>query len=286
MAQKKNEYTLAERRGLIEPENEFISIVRQCELLDLARSSYYFEPCGESAENLEIMKHIDRAYTDSPYYGIRRMTALLEQQGLRINHKRVARLYRLMGIEAIYPKPNLSKADSGHQKHPYLLRNVPIVRTNQVWSTDITYIPMQKGFLYLSAIIDWFSRFVIAWNISNTMDLSFCIDLVNKALAQGRPEIFNTDQGSQYTSTDFLEILTLANIRISMDGKGRATDNAIVERLWRTVKYEHVYLHNYQSGIELYNGLSDYFNFYNNRRLHQALDYQTPAQVWSRSTTS
>ncbi len=286
MAQKKNEHALTDSRKVIETNHEQISIARQCELLGLARSSFYYQPRGESAENLKIMEQIDHVYTSYPFLGVRRMTQELKAQGLWVNHKRIARLYRLMGLEAIYPKPNLSKANQGHQKYPYLLRNVPIVRRNQVWSTDITYVPMDSGFLYLSAVIDWYSRYVVVWDISNTMDLSFCINLLNSALAHGTPEIFNTDQGSQYTSPDYIENLTKAKIRISMDGKGRATDNIFVERLWRTVKYEHIYLHSYKSGLELYNGLKEYFNYYNNRRLHQALAYQAPITLWQTASPS
>jgi putative transposase len=261
---------------LIEPENEEISIIRQCELLDINRSGYYYQPCGESELNLEIMGMLDKQYTQTPFYGVERMLQYVLSCGYNVNIKRIRRLLRLMGLEAIYPKKKTSIKDQEHKVYPYLLKGLEINRPNQVWSSDITYIQMEKGFLYLVAIIDWFSRYVISWNISNTMDTGFCLDTLQIALERGKPEIFNTDQGSQFTSLDFTNCLHDNKVRISMDGKGRCLDNIFVERLWRTVKYEYVYLNTIKDGMELYKGLFDYFNFYNHNRFHQALNYKTP----------
>jgi len=229
---------------------------------------------------LELMRLIDRQYMETPFYGIRRMTAWLNREGYGVNHKRIARLMRIMGIEAIYPKPKLSVGNSEHKIYPYLLRGVEIVEPNQVWSTDITYIPMQRGFVYLVAVMDWYSRYVLSWEVSVTMDVHFCISALERALRKGRPEIFNTDQGSQFTSPQFTGILIDGGIRISMDGKGRAFDNIFIERLWRSVKYENVYIHDYRSVPECIDGLSDYFDLYNNRKPHQALGYKTPREVY------
>jgi putative transposase len=269
---------ISERRLIIDPADS-LSISRQCELLDLNRSSYYYEPCGESAENLRLMRLMDEQYLKTPFYGVRRMRAWLCREGNPVNPKRVRRLMRLMDLVPIYPKPRLSQPDLSHRIYPYLLKGLTINRPNQVWSTDITYIPMAKGFLYLVAVIDWFSRYVLSWRISNSLDVDFCLDALEAALVIGRPEIFNTDQGSQFTSDDFTGRLKSAEIRISMDGKGRAIDNIFVERLWRTVKYEHVYLHAPETGLELWEGLDGYFDFYNTDRLHQSLDYRTPSEV-------
>ena len=257
-----------------------MSICRQCELLGLARSSFYYEPAVETAENLALMRLIDRQYTDCPFYGSRRMTAWLHSAGHAVNRKRVQRLMRLMRLEAVYPKPKLSAAGQGHKVFPYLLRGVTIARVNQVWSTDITYVPLAAGFMYLAAVIDWFSRYVIAWQLSNTLDGSFCLELLDAALAHGRPEVFNTDQGVQFTAAAFTSRLETAGVQVSMDGKGRCLDNVFVERLWRTVKYEDIYLRGYETVPELTQGLGRYFPFYNEERLHQALDYQTPAAVY------
>jgi putative transposase len=257
-----------------------LSICRQCELLGLARSSFYYEPAVEAPANLALMRLIDRQYTDCPFYGSRRMTAWLQGAGHAVNRKRVQRLMRLMGLEAVYPKPKLSVAGGGHKVFPYLLRGVTIGRVNQVWSTDITYVPLASGFMYLAAVIDWFSRYVIAWRLSNTLDGSFCLELLEEALAQGRPEVFNTDQGVQFTAAVFTARLEAAGVQVSMDGKGRCLDNVFVERLWRTVKYEDIYLRGYETVPELTQGLGRYFPFYNEERLHQALDYQTPAAVY------
>ena len=264
---------------MIERGQPEISIRRQCELIGLNRSSFYYQPVGESEYNLLLMRLLDRQYTRVPFYGWPRMTAWLRREGHAINPKRVRRLMRLMGLQAIYPKPRTSKAAKGHKVYPYLLRNVAITRPNQVWSADITYIPMLRGFMYLTAIIDWYSRYVLAWQLSNTLDGRFCLEALEGALAQGQPDIFNTDQGVQFTALDFTSRLEAVGIRISMDGRGRALDNVFVERLWRTVKYEHVYLHDYALVPELEKGLHEYFSFYNHERLHQSLSYQTPVEV-------
>jgi len=227
------------------------------------------------------MRLLDAQYTATPFYGIRRMTAWLHTQGYPVNHKRVARLMQQMGIEAIYAKPHLSQAIAGHTIYPYLLRGVKVTRVNHVWSTDITYIRLHQGFVSLVAVIDWFSRYVLSWALSVTLDGQFCRDALTQALCQGRrPEIFNTDQGVQFTSKDFTQLLAHEGIRISMDGRGRALDNVFVERLWRTVKYEEVYLKDYTTVREARQSLGEYFTFYNHERLHQALSYQTPAAVY------
>jgi putative transposase len=267
-----------DRRCLIEPSHAQLSISQQCELLGIPRASYYYQPVGESVENLALMARIDKLFTDRPELGVRRMQQELTTIGSPVNLKRVRRLMRLMDLEAIYAKPNLSKPAEGHQVYPYLLGGVSIEAANHVWSTDITYIPMANGFLYLCAIIDWYTRFVLSWRLSNTLLVDFCIDALQDALKRwGKPRIFNTDQGSQFTSPRFLTPLKAAEIQISMDGKGRAIDNIFIERLWRTVKYEHIYLHAYPDGLALERGLAKYFHFYNYGRKHQSLDYQTPA---------
>jgi putative transposase len=249
-------------------------------LLGLNRSSLYYEPVAETAENLRLMRRIDEQYTAHPYYGSRKMTRWLVQEGEAVNRKRVQRLMRLMGLEAIYPKPRLSLAGRGHRIFPYLLRNVGIERADQVWSTDITYIPLSAGFMYLAAIIDWYSRYVLAWRLSNTLDGSFCLEMLEEALSRGKPEVFNTDQGSQFTAEAWTSRLQSAGVAVSMDGQGRCLDNVFVERLWRTVKYENVYLRGYETVPQLQEGLECYFSFYNTERLHQSLDYQTPAAVY------
>lgn len=269
---------------MIEPSHPQMSIARQCDLVGLPRSTYYSHTQGESAENLTLMRLLDQQYTDTPYYGVRRMTAWLRSQGYAVNHKRVARLMHTMGIEAIYPKPRLSQAHPTHRVYPYLLRGVPITQSNQVWSTDITYIRLHGGFIYLVAVMDWFSRYVLSWAVSITMDVGFCLEAFDQALGVARPEIFNTDQGAQFTSNDFTGRLTAAGIRISMDGRGRALDNVFVERLWRTVKYEEVYLKDYETPREAMQGLGTFFVRYNERRQHQALAYQTPAAVYFSSS--
>jgi putative transposase len=259
-----------------------LSVRRQCELLGLNRSSLYYEPAGETAENLRLMRKIDEQYTACPFYGSRRMTAWLVDQGEEVNRKRVQRLMRIMGLEAIYPKPRLSSAGQGHKVYPYLLRGLKIERPDQVWSTDITYVPLTGGFMYLAAVIDWFSRYVIAWRLSNTLDGSFCLEMLDEALRGGRPEIINTDQGVQFTAEAFTGCLERAGVAVSMDGRGRALDNVFVKRLWRSVKYEDIYIRGYEVVPELDPGLNRYFGFYNNERLHQSLGYRTPAVVYGK----
>jgi putative transposase len=257
-----------------------LSVRRQCELLGLNRSSFNYEPIGESAMDLRLMRMIDEQYTACPFYGSRRMTAWLAGRGEELNRKRVQRLMRVMGLEAIYPKPRLSLAGKGHKVYPYLLRGVRIERPDQVWSTDITYVPMTSGFMYLAAVIDWFSRYVIAWRLSNTLDGSFCLEMLEEALGSGKPEVFNTDQGAQFTAAAFTSRLESAEVAVSMDGRGRALDNVFVERLWRSVKYEDIYIRGYETVADLQRGLTGYFAFYNVDRLHQSLGYRTPAAVY------
>lgn len=257
-----------------------MSLTRQCHLLGLSRGSLYYQPRGESDENLHLMRLLDEQYTRTPFYGVCKMTAWLRGEGYPVNEKRIRRLLRLMGLEAIYQRPKVSEPAPGHRIYPYLLRGVPVLKPNHVWSTDITYIRMLHGFIYLVAIIDWFSRYVVSWEISVTLESEFCLSALDRALAFGSPEIFNSDQGSQFTSTAFTERLLRDGIQISMDGRGRALDNIFVERLWRSVKYENVYLQDYETVPEAVRGLGRYFNFYNRERLHQSLDYQTPAAVY------
>jgi putative transposase len=268
------------KRELIEPSHPQMSIARQCDLVGLPRSTYYYYAHGESAENLYLMHLLDKQYTDTPYYGVRRMTAWLRSQGYAVNHKRVARLLHTMGLETIYPKPRLSQPHPAHRVYPYLLRGVPVTRVNQVWSTDITYIRLHGGFISLVAVMDWFSRYVLSWAVSITMDVGFCLEALAHALEVARPEIFTSDQGAQFTSLDFTGRLASAGIQISMDGRGRALDNVFVERLWRTVKYEEVYLKDYETPREAMQGLETFFVRYNERRQHQSLDYRTPAAVY------
>ena len=269
---------------MIEAEHPEISIRRQCELVGLNRSSYYQQPTGETALNLELMRRIDEQYLKTPFYGIRRMTVSLQKAGYAINRKRVVRLMKIMGIQAIFPRKNLSKPGKEHRIYPYLLRGMEIIRPDQVWSADITYLPMAGGFMYLVAIIDWYSRYVLAWQVSNTLDTVFCLAALNQALTQGQPLIFNTDQGAQFTSIAFTNRLLESNIQISMDGRGRALDNIFIERLWRTVKYEDIYLKNYEHVPALVKGVGDYFHFYNTERPHQSLGYLTPADVYHQAT--
>jgi putative transposase len=253
---------------------------RQCALLGLARSTLYYEPAAETPDNLRLMRLLDAEYTAHPFLGSRRLTQWLRGRGEAVNRKRVQRLLRLMGLEAIYPKPKLSAAGAGHRVYPYLLRNVGIERPDQVWSTDITYVPLTGGFMYLAAVLDWYSRYVIAWRLSNTLDGSFCLEMLEEALSRGRPEVFNTDQGVQFTAAAWAGRLEAAGVAVSMDGKGRCLDNVFVERLWRTVKYEDVYLWRYEDVPQLQHGLGRYFPYYNGERQHQALGYRTPAAVY------
>jgi putative transposase len=257
-----------------------ISVRRQCELLGLSRSGLYYEPLGEGEENLRLMRLLDEQYTRAPFYGSRRMVAWLGTQGFEVNRKRVSRLMTVMGIEAVYPKLKLSLPGEGHKIYPYLLRGVVADRVNQVWSTDITYIRMSQGFVYLVAVMDWFSRYVLSWRLSVTLELDFCVEALKCALRRGRPEIFNTDQGSQFTSEKFTGELAAREIAISMDGRGRCMDNIFIERLWRSLKYEEVYLKDYESVTEARAGIERYLRFYNHERLHQSLAYRTPAAIW------
>jgi putative transposase len=256
-----------------------LTIQQQCKLLGLPRSTYYYEPRLESAENLRLLRRLDELYLKYPFFGSRRMAVTL-----KVNRKRIQRLMRILGIEALYPKPNLSRPAPGHEIYPYLLRGVSIERPNQVWSTDITYVPMQGGFLYLVAVMDWFSRFVISWELSNTMETGFCLAALEAALRFGQPEIWNSDQGSQFTSADFLAPLKKRGISISMDGRGRALDNVFIERLWRSLKYELIYPGDFRSGSDLLQALQRYFHFYNHQRPHQALGYRAPADLFPRQS--
>ena len=274
------EYPLSVKKSLVDSREKQLSIRQQCLLLGLNRSSLYYQVADESSLNLHLMRLLDEQYTRTPFYGVLRMEAYLRTLGYDVNVKRVRRLMREMGLEAIYQKPNLSKAISEHKVYPYLLRNLSIQRIDQVWSTDITYIRLASGFVYLMAVIDWHSRYVLGWALSTTLDAGFCIEAVAKLLLVRQCEIFNTDQGSQFTTPRFTEPLLEMGIKISMDGRGRALDNIFVERLWRTVKYEYVYLQDIQSVQDARDGFKRYFNFYNHERLHQSLGYKTPAQVY------
>jgi putative transposase len=271
----------SDRRALIDRDAPSPSIRRQCALLGVARSSVYRPPRPANDNDLALMRRIDELYTAWPFLGSRRMTALLRAEGQRVNRKRVQRLMRQMGIAALGPKPRTTKPAPGHKIFPYLLRELVIERPNHVWAADITYLPIGRGFLYMVAIIDWASRAVLAWRLSNTMDVGFCLAALEEALARfGKPEIFNTDQGSQFTSGDFTGMLAGAGIRISMDGRGRWIDNVFIERLWRSLKYEDIYLKGYADGREARAGIGEWLAFYNHRRPHQALANRTPMPVW------
>lgn len=265
---------------MVEPGNEKISIVRQCELLGLNRTTFYYRRQAEKEEDAVLMRLIDEQYTETPFYGYRKMTVYLQQLGFKVNHKRVRRLMRALGLEAIYPKPNLSKPGNEHLRFPYLLRGVEINRVNQVWATDITYIRLKNGFVYLLVIMDWHSRFVIEFEVSNSLESAVFVQCLKRALKKGKPEIFNSDQGSQFTALAWLKVLQTNNVRISMDGRGRCFDNIFVERLWRTVKHEEVYLKEYGDVWETEGSLKKYFDFYNNRRPHQSLGYKTPFEIY------
>ena len=271
-------------RKLVVAEPGVPCLSRQLELLGLPRSSYYYEPRPAPQADLELAALIDRLYLDMPFYGSRRMAAALGRMGYGVGRKRVARLMEEMGLEAIYPKPRLSAPGSGEVgRYPYLLRGVAVTRPNHVWSADITYIPMRKGHMYLVAVVDWYSRYVLAWRLSNTLDLGFCVEAYEEALMHGVPEIHNTDQGCQFTSREFVKCVEASGAKVSWDGRGRALDNVFVERLWRSLKYEDVYLKDYSDGLALHDGLDRYFEFYNQKRLHQGLDYRTPAELYLRS---
>ena len=278
--------TLDKKRQAIEPANKRISIYRQCELLNLSRSSLYYKMKKETNCNEQLMRILDEQYVKTPFYGVEKMTYWLRRQGHCVNPKRVRRLMRQMGLEAVFPrrKRDLSMPNRLHKIYPYLLNDVEITQPDQVWSTDITYVRMYRGWVYLVAIMDWFSRYVLSWEVSITLEAEFCISTLDRALASGRqPEVFNTDQGSQFTSDSFTNMLREHDITISMDGKGRAFDNIFSERLWRTVKVEEVYMRDYQTVAEAVYYLGRYFEFYNNERLHQALDYQTPVEVYGQA---
>jgi putative transposase len=263
-------------------EHPHLSVVRQCQLLGISRASLYYQPKTPDEEELTLLKLIDAQYLETPFYGSRKMREYLTQLGFCINRKRVRRLMQKLGIEALYPKPRLSQAHPEHQVYPYLLRNVAIERVNQVWSTDITYLPVLKGHFYLVAIMDWFSRKVMAWRISNTLDVQFCLEALQEALTQyGTPEIFNSDQGSQFTSNSFTGALKTKAVQISMDGRGRCHDNIFIERLWRSLKYELIYIKAFEDGKHLSKEVEQWFKWYNQKRFHQALGYKTPNQVYS-----
>ena len=270
------------RQAMIDRGHKQLSLVRQCTLLNISRASVYYRPVSTRAEDLELMARMDRQYLKTPFYGSRRMKAWLLAEGYLVSRSKVRRLMRLMGLEAIYRRPNTSKPAPGHRVYPYLLKGVDVNRVDQVWAADITYIPMAQGFLYLVAIMDWHSRHVLAWKLSNTMDTDFCVTALEAALGKGRPEVFNTDQGAQFTSDAFTQMLQERGIRVSMDGKGRYLDNIFVERLWRSIKYEEVYLKAYQTVAEARVGINAYLEFYNRRRPHQSLGYRTPAQVYQK----
>ena len=270
-----------EKKSMIVRDHPCLTVSQQCRLVKLSRSTFYYAPIGIDDETLVEITAIDKAFTKYPFFGSRMITQTVKAEGTVINRKRVQRLMRVMGLESTAPKPNTSTPAPDHPVYPYLLRGLTISRPNQAWATDITYIPMARGFLYLVAIMDWHSRYVLAWRLSNTLDTEFCVAALEEALQGGRPEIFNTDQGSQFTSEAFTGVLKREGVRISMDGKGRYLDNLFVERLWRTVKYEEVYLKAYAGGREAKAGLDAYFRFYNTQRPHQALGYRTPAEVFT-----
>ena len=272
---------MAEKRAMIEPEHPKLSVRRQCELVGLPRSSYYREPGGESEENMKLMRLIDEEYTRHPFYGSRKMKKYLRNLGYKVSRKRVQRLMRLMGLESIAPRKRTTIREKAHKIYPYLLRGLEINYSNQVWCSDLTYIRLRGGFVYLTVVMDWYSRYVLSWEISVTMDDDFCVSASERALRlNGKPDIFNTDQGSQYTGHAFTGVLKDHGVRISMDGKGRAMDNIMVERLWRTVKYEDIYIKDYETVEDLKKGLRNYFWFYNNERPHQSLGDKTPAEVY------
>ena len=264
---------------MVEPDHPRLSVARQCELLGMARSSFYYEASLETAENVKRMRLLGEQYTKRPYYGIRRMTEWLKGKHVGVKHKRVARLMGVLGLEGLCPKRNLSRPGAGHRVYPCLLRRLAIERPHQVWSTDITYVRMPTGFAYLMASLAWFSRYVVSWRLSNTMDGGFCLETLDEALSRGQPEICNSDQGAQFASTAFTGRLEQHGVRVSMDGRGRVYGNIFIERLWRTVKYEQVCLKDYTTIAEAFAQLKAYFAFYNGERLHQALGYRTPAEA-------
>jgi putative transposase len=272
---------MSSRVELVERIEGGLSILDQCKLLGIPRSSYYYEPCREDAVNIMLMRLIDEIYTIRPYYGSRRIAWELNKKGYAVGRDLVVTLMRRMGVQAIYAKPRLSDPHPNHKVYPYLLRNLTIDEKDLVWSMDITYIRMKHGFLYLTAIIDWYTRYILSWKLANSLDVGFCIEALVEALAIGKPLIFNTDQGSQFTSLEFTGILEQRGIKISMDGRGRALDNIFIERFWRSLKQEEVYLKDYQDGIEAYEGIEKYFTFYNEERPHMALNYKAPGLVYT-----
>ena len=275
-----------ERQALVDRADPHLSIVRQCQLLKVARSTLYYQPVPVSDDDLAVMRRLDEQYLVTPFYGARRMVAVLRRDGFAVNRKRIRRLMRVMGIEAIYQKPNTSRGHPEHKVYPYLLRGMAIEQPNQVWCADITYIPMAKGFVYLVAVMDWFSRRVLAWRLSIGMDTDFCVEALQEAMERfGQPEVFNTDQGVQFTSAAFLDELEGRGVRISMDGKGRFLDNIFIERLWRSLKYEEVFIKAYGSIAEARHSISAWLSFYNDERPHQALNYRTPSQVFAQAKT-
>jgi putative transposase len=280
---KKNlPFSVRVRREFVDPDNEKISVLRQCQLLGLNRTGLYYRGRPESVEDGELMRLLDEQYTITPFYGYRRMTVYLQNLGFRVNHKRVRRLMRKLGLEAIYPKPNLSKPGKDHLTYPYLLKGVAIGYSDQVWATDLTYIRIGSGFVYLLVIMDWHSRFVIEMEVSNSLESSVFVETLKRAMKKGKPEIFNSDQGSQFTAIEWLKVLQENKIAISMDGRGRCFDNIFVERLWRTVKQEEVYLKEYADVWESEESLRQYFEFYNYQRPHQSLKYQTPFEAYQK----
>lgn len=271
------------RIEMISNDEERISVKEQCELLSVHRSGFYYKPTAESAENLKLMRILDEQYFKTPFYGALRLTEMLKGDGYNVNVKRIRRLMRKVNWRTIYQEPKTTINEKADYKYPYLLRNLKIERLNQVWAMDITYVPMEKGFMYLTAIIDLHSRYVVNWSVSNSMSAEWCVGVLQQAISEhGKPDIFNTDQGSQFTSEAFVNTLRSNDIKISMDGKGRALDNVFIERLWRSVKYENVYLNVYENGVDLYKGLKQYFEFYNTVRQHQSLNYEAPARVYKR----
>lgn len=271
---------LKEKRKLIE-KDACLSLSRQCELLSIHRSGLYYKPCPETEENLCLMRLLDEQYLHTPFYGVRKVTCWLQEKGYIVNRKRVKRLMDLMGWQTLYRKRNLSKRNEQHKVYPYLLRGLEINRRNQVWAIDITYVPMRKGFMYLAALIDLHTRYVVNWSISNTMTGAWVRSVTEEAIClYGKPSIINSDQGSQFTSEEYTSLFDRETMKISMDGKGRAIDNIFIERLWKSVKYECIYLRGFEDGVQLYDGLKQYFNFYNNERMHQSLKYQKPAELY------
>jgi putative transposase len=268
------------KRALINREDDQLSIIRQCELAGLNRSTFYRVPATESEENLRLMRLIDEQYLKAPFYGSRRMTVSLGRRGEAVDRKRVRRLMGVMGLEGLHPRRRTTVADPDARAYPYLLRDRVLTRPDEVWSSDITYVPMRRGFMYLTAVIDWYSRYVLSWRLSNTLDVGFCLEALDEALGRGRPEIFNTDQGSQFTSREYTGRLEGAGVAVSRDGRGRALDNVFVERLWRSVKYEDIYIKDYERVPDLESGLTAYFRFYDEERPHQSLDYRTPGEVY------